>query len=513
MLQPALNQNILLIFLLAPLAGAVFIMLFCPQENRNASRAIALLASLVMLFASLYAFFAYDSSGERFQFQIYADWIPTLHIGFHLGADGISLPMILLTGILSVASVLASFAIKERVKEYFVLLLLVIAGVAGTFVTLDLFFFLLFYELASIPMYFLIGIWGSDGQQASRTWVTKKEFSALKLILYLQLGGALILVGFLALYVAAPQAGLLHSTFDFLELLQGNFAKIPLFSRFVFPLLFVAFGIEAGLFPFHTWLPDGHSAAPTAVSMLLAGVLLKMGGYGMMRFACELLPHGASQWLNFFAVIAVVNILYGAWCALKQIDIKYIVAYSSVSHMGIVFLGMATQNIMGWSGALFQMFSHGIITALLFALAGLIYEKTHTRNILKHGGLAVKMPFVAVAFVLGGLASLGLPVFSGFVAEFLTFMGTYGFMHVLVYVGTFGLVLTALYILLAVRKIFFGPFNEAFAKLEEATHWWEQLHVSALVAVALFFGVAPSVILSQAQNSLSTVVHALIAMR
>lgn len=508
-----MDSSVLTIFILAPIVAAIAIMIFSPRDNPNVPRGIALAASLVMLAASIYAFATYDTSGSQFQFQVQMDWITSLRIGYHLGADGISLPMVLLTGILSVAAVLASFAIKERVKEYFALFLLVIAGVAGTFVTLDLFFFILFYELASIPMYFLIGIWGSDGQQASRSWATKKEFSALKLILYLQLGGALILISFFALYYMAPQAGLPYRTFDFVELTQANFASLPLFSKVLFPVLFVAFGIEAGLFPFHTWLPDGHSAAPTPVSMLLAGVLLKMGGYGMMRFACGLLPHGATQWLRFFAVIAVVNILYGAWCALKQTDIKYIVAYSSVSHMGIVFLGMATQNIMGWTGALFQMFSHGIITALLFALAGLLYDKTHTRDITKQGGLAARAPFVAVAFVVGGLASLGLPGFSGFVAEFITFMGTFGYMPILVAFGTLGLILTALYILLAVRKIFFGPLNEHFSGLQDARAWWERTHVLGLAAVALFFGLMPAFIISLAQGSLAPVIHSFVAMR
>jgi NADH-quinone oxidoreductase subunit M len=355
-------------------------------------------------------------------------------------------------------------------------------------------------------MYFLIGMWGSDGQQASRKWVTKKEFSALKLILYLQLGGAFILVSFFVLYFFSVKAGLPHRTFDFVELLHAHFSRIPELPKILFPVLFIAFGIEAGLVPFHTWLPDGHSAAPTAVSMLLAGVLLKMGAYGIIRFACELLPSGAKLWLPLFAVIAVINILYGAYCALKQYDIKYIIAYSSVSHMGIVFLGLATQNIMGWTGALFQMFSHGIITALLFMIAGTIYEKTHTRNILKLGGLAAKMPFLAVTFVLGGLASLGLPGMSGFVAEFLTFMGTFGFERILMILGLLGLILTALYILLAVRKIFFGADNPSLNP-EDAHAWWEKIPAAALIACTLLFGIVPGVITSISQNSLISVIH------
>ncbi len=502
-----MDSEALTIFILAPLLGALVIS-FLPKGKPYLIRFVAFLSGLVMLAISIMVYAGYDPAGARWQFQVQYDWIPTLRIGYHLGVDGISLPMVLLTGILSLAAILASFGIKERVKEYFVLLLLVESGVAGSFVSLDLFFFILFYELASLPIYFLIGIWGSEGQHASRSWVTTRDFSALKLILYLQLGGALIFIGFFALYLFSVQAGLSHHTFDLVELSEANFAHIPGFARIVFPLLFIAFGIEAGLFPFHTWLPDGHSAAPTAVSMLLAGVLLKMGGYGIMRFACGLLPDGAHTWLQFFGIIAVINILYGAWCALKQTDIKYIIAYSSVSHMGIVFLGIASQNILGWTGALFQMFSHGIITALLFALAGLIYEKTHSRNVLQHGGLAPKAPFLAATFIVGGLASLGLPSMSGFVAEFLTFMGAYGFLKVLMIIATLGLVLTALYILLTVKKVFFGPLNEKYANQEFSHPWWEQVHVVGLVIVMIVFGIMPSLITSVAQSSLGPIVRA-----
>lgn len=502
-----MDSAVLTLLLITPLAAAVLICLIgdCPYLIRG----IAFASALLMLALSIYVFAGYDPNGAHWQFQAQRDWIPTLRISYHVGVDGISATLILLSGILNFAAVLASFGIKKRVKEYFALLLLVEAGVIGSFVTLDLFFFLLFYELASIPIYFLIGMWGSDGQQASRSWVTKREFSALKLILYLQLGGVLILLGFFALFWFAPQAGLPHPTFDLVELSQANFSSMAFFPKFIFPLLFIAFGIEAGLFPFHTWLPDGHSAAPTAVSMLLAGVLLKMGGYGMMRFAVGLMPDGAKLWLPFFAGIAVVNILYGAWCALKQSDLKYIIAYSSVSHMGIVFLGIASGNGIGFGGALFQMFSHGIVTALLFALAGLIYDKTHTRDVRRHGGLAVKMPFLAVSFILGGLASLGLPSMSGFVAEFLTFMGSYGPFRLVMILATLGLVLTALYILLTAKKVFYGPLNSKYANETYAISWWEELHVAGLIVIAILFGLAPSLLINVFGGSVRAIVLAL----
>lgn len=500
-------DSTLTLFYALPIAAAVLILMI-PKEKVEWVRALALLAAAASFAVALIIYIGYDPGAPEFQYQINQSWIPFFHIGYHLGVDGISVPMVLLTGILNLAAVLISFSIKERVKEYFIFLLLVEAGVAGSFVALDLFFFLIFYELASIPIYFLIGMWGSDGRQASRSWVTKREFSALKLLIYLQLGGALILGGFLLLYLFAPKAGLPASTFDFVELSRGNFALIANFSRIVFPLLFIAFGIEAGLFPFHTWLPDGHSAAPTAVSMLLAGVLLKMGAYGLIRFASALLPDGGKLWLPVFGVIAVINILYGAWCALKQKDIKYIIAYSSVSHMGIVFLGIASQNLIGFSGAIFQMFSHGIITALLFALAGILYDKTHTRNVIQLGGLAPKMPFVAASFIVGGLASLGLPSMSGFVAEFLTFMGTYGWMRGLMIAATFGLVLTALYILLTVKKVFFGPLNETFKNETFKNFWWEKVPVAGLIGLAILFGIMPSLLTSISQNSIAPIIRA-----
>lgn len=506
-----MDASTLTLFYALPILAAAAI--FCvPKEKVGWVRALAVLAGLGTLAISIFVYATYDPNGPQWQFETYQPWIPSLHIGYHLAVDGISVPMVLLTGILNLAAILISFSVKERVKEYFIFLLLVEAGVAGSFVSLDLFFFIIFYELASIPIYFLIGMWGSDGQQASRSWVTKREFSALKLLIYLQLGGALILTGFFLLYLFAPQAGLPYSTFDFIELSRANFGQIANFSRIVFPLLFVAFGIEAGLFPFHTWLPDGHSAAPTAVSMLLAGVLLKMGAYGMIRFAAGLMPDAGKLWLPLFGVIAVINILYGAWCALKQTDIKYIIAYSSVSHMGIVFLGLASQNIIGWSGALFQMFSHGIVTALLFALAGILYEKTHTRNVMNLGGLAPQMPFVAVCFVLGGLASLGLPGMSGFVAEFLTFMGTYGWMKGLMIVSTLGLVLTALYILLTVKKVFFGPLNDAYKDETYKNFWWEKVPVAGLIMITLLFGIMPSLLTALSQNSIGPMIRALSGM-
>lgn len=510
--------GILTLIVLLPILAALVIILL-PQDSEarqsrtgatlpapeGASRdtllkVIALAANFGSLLLSILAFLWYDRNPGGFQFVEKFDWLPGLNISYHVGGDGMNLPLALLTGVVGVTAVIASWGIKERVREYFALMGLSIAGVFGVFLTLDLFFFILFYELASIPIYFLIGMWGSHGKNPWRE--TRREYAALKLLLYLQLGGALILVSFLALYFAAPESGLSAPTFNFVELFEHAKFSTHL-QTILFPLLFIAFGIEAGLFPFHTWLPDGHSAAPTAISMILAGVILKMGGYGMMRIAIGLLPEGARIWLPFFAVIGVINILYGAYCALRQVDIKYIVAYSSISHMGIVFLGLATLNMAGFSGALFQMVSHGFITALLFALAGLIYEKTHTRLITEYGGLASRLPFLTAAFVVGGLASLGLPTMSGFVAEFLVFLGAYSYQKILAVAAVAGLLITTTYILWTVQRVFFGPLNlkEAYAHLADAAGI-ERVHLVMLIFVIVLFGIFPNLLVGMGEGSL-----------
>ncbi len=321
---------------------------------------------------------------NKFQLVEALPWLDSLGIQYKVGVDGLSLSMILLTGLVSLAALWMSVSIDKRQKEYFVLCLLAISGVYGVFASIDLFFFVIFYELASIPMYFLVGIWGSDKIGAGRP--IYRERAATKLLIYLQLGGGLVLLGILALYFATGA-----KTFDLQVLLQT--AKLSVaHQKVLFLLFFVGFAIEAGLVPLHTWLPEGHSSAPTPLSMLLAGVLLKMGGYGILRFCLQLTPAASAAFLPAFAILGAVNVLYGGLCALRQSDVKVMIAYSSVSHMGMFYLGIgccaaaSPFNGYGVLGAQFQLFSHGVITALLFAVAGAVYNKTHSRDLRAWGG-------------------------------------------------------------------------------------------------------------------------------
>lgn len=409
-------------------------------------------------------------------------WFESLGIQYFVGLDGISLSMVILTSIVIFAGVMASWNVIERRKEFFALLLTLVTGVFGVFVSFDLFLFLMFYELAVLPMYLLIGVWGTG----------PKEYSAMKLTLMLLVGSAFILVGFLALYHAS---GL--RTFDLTELAKVHFP--PEFQKWVFPMLFIGFGVIGALYPLHTWSPDGHSSAPTAVSMLHAGVLMKLGGYGALRIAVYLLPEGARMWGLFFMALTTVNILYGSFGAIMQKDLKYFTAYSSVSHCGFVLFGVAALNLMGLKGAVIQMFSHGIMTALLFALIGMVYGRTHTRIIPEMGGLAKVMPWLAASFYIAGLASLGLPGLSGFIAESHVFLaGFFGnpwhalaATRTLTILATLSLVVTAVYVLRGLGKVFMGSLtNKHFAELGDAT-LSEKISTGILIVPLVLIGLLP----------------------
>lgn len=423
-------------------------------------------------------------------------WFSTLGISYFVGVDGISVSMIVLTSIIIFTGVLASWYVEERAKEFFALLLLLVTGVFGVFVSFDLFLFFMFYELAVLPMYLLIGVWGTG----------PKEYAAMKLTLMLLIGSAFVLVGFFALYHASGKY-----TFDLQELASVQYA--PEFQRWVFPMIFVGFGVIGALYPLHTWSPDGHSSAPTAVSMLHAGVLMKLGGYGALRIAVYLMPEGAQMWGLFFMVLATINIVYGSFGAIMQKDLKYFTAYSSVSHCGFVLFGVATLNFMGFKGAVLQMFSHGIMTGLFFALIGMVYGRTHTRLIPEMGGLGKVMPWLATMFYIGGLASLGLPGLSGFIAETHVFLG--GFFgnpwmdatatRALTLIATTSIVVTAVYVLRGLATVFQGPItDEHFKDLGDA-RLPERISTGMLAATLFVVGLAPSLFINLTESSIMTI--------
>ena len=478
----------------APFVSALIIMAL-GRSRPLLVRWTALAGAAVSTAGALWVYASYDMAAGGFQFFEQIQLVPSLGISYQLAIDGMSLMMVLLTAIIILAGVFASWTVKTRDQEFYALLLILVTGVFGVFVSLDLFVFFLFYEIAVLPMYLLIGIWGSSGEVRpqglfgwafGRTGVGTKEYAAMKLTLYLLFGSAFILVGMLALYVAAGS-----TSFSLLALEAVQFD--PALQSWVFIAFYIGFGILAAIFPLHTWSPDGHASAPTAVSMLHAGVLMKLGAYGVIRLGFGLLPEATHEWAWLVGAIACINIVYGALSAMSQKDLKYVVAYSSVSHMGIVMLGAATLTESGLNGAVFQMFAHGIMTGLFFALVGLVYEKAHSRDIFRMGGFAQMMPGIAVAFTIGGLSSLGLPATAGFVAEFLTFLGAWTSAHSWwLFPGVIGAFLTSLYVLRVVRAIFWGPksTDPHFQNLPDAqgTEWVAMI---LLVGVLVLFGVLP----------------------
>jgi NADH-quinone oxidoreductase subunit M len=479
-----------------PFIGALLIM-FLARRSPLAVRLIALVTTAVSTALSIVIYVLYEREAAGFQFYEKVALVPPLGISYELGVDGMSLLMVLLTSIIIFAGVFASWTVKTRSQEFYALLLALVTGVYGVFCSLDLFVFFLFYELAVLPMYLLIGIWGSSGEVRPRgifawafreTGVGTKEYAAMKLTLYLLFGSAFILVGIFALYVNAGAA-----SFSFLDLEAITFEFGV--QRWVFLAFYVGFGILAGIWPLHTWSPDGHASAPTAVSMLHAGVLMKLGAYGVVRVGMGLLPEGAVDLAWLMGGIACINVVYGALSAMAQTDLKYVIAYSSVSHMGLVMLGAATLTEAGLNGSVFQMFAHGVMTGLFFALVGLVYEKAHSREIFKMSGFGKVMPGIATAFTIGGLSSLGLPATAGFVAELLTFMGAWRSDHRWwLWPAILGTLLTAIYVLRVVRQIFWGPPSSHVHDLTDA-RGPEWVALVVLVFTLVLFGMVPGLAL------------------
>lgn len=468
--------------------GALILML--PVLPARAARGIALSGAIAGFAVTICALLR-SASGVMTTI-VDRSWVPSLGIEYHLATDGISLVLVLLTGIVAIAGVLFSWNIEHRSKEFFALYLALIGGVYGVFLSADLFLLFVFYEIAIIPKYFLIAIWGS----------TRREYAAMKLALYSLVGSAMVLIGLIAAYVLAGA-----KTMDLLVLSQYPFP--PHFQMWAFPLMFVGFGILAGLWPFHTWAPTGHVAAPTAASMLLAGVVMKLGAYGCLRVAMALFPHGLdpwgfavlglASWRDVFSLLAVIGIVYGAMVALVQQDFKFVIGYSSVSHMGFVLLGLMTLSRIGLTGAVLQMFSHGVLAALLFAVVGrMVYDRTHTRDLaaLSRMHLNKTIPFAAVTFVLAAIASIGMPGFSGFVAELQILIGAWSAFPIYVVVAGIGIAISVAYAWRAMQKAFFsdgGPESAAPALLPISIP--ERLGAGLLILGSLTIGLYPRLLL------------------
>jgi NADH-quinone oxidoreductase subunit M len=434
-------------------------------------------------------FVTYDYHAGGYQFAGSVIWLmEPLNINFSFGIDGISAPMILLTGIVMLAGTIMSWNIKYRTKDFFVLFMFLVAGVVGTFSVRDIFFLFFFYELAVLPMFPLIAVWGNTTDFGS--FLRTKEYSAMKLTLYLVAGSALVWIGIIALFIETTNVGSGTFSIETLSQMSEDGVFSQKFQLIFFPFFMIGFGVLAGLWPFHTWSPDGHVAAPTAVSMIHAGVLMKLGAYGIIRIGMTILPDGASGWMPLLMGLGTVNVLYGAVSAMGQRDLKYVIGYSSVSHMGLVLMGLATLNPIGVTGAVLQMFSHGIMTALFFAVVGMIYERTHTRDITMLGGLAHKMTFTVILFAVAGLTSLGLPGLSGFVAEILIFVGVFKTAAPLAVLAVIGAAITAVYVLRLLAKAFFGPIDSKWENLTDGEP--RELITNGLLAgIILFVGLWP----------------------
>jgi NADH-quinone oxidoreductase subunit M len=472
-----------------PAAVALVILLYKP-EWKKAIRWTALAAGLVALVLSFWVYFAYDKAAGGYQFIEKYDWMPMLGISLHFGVDGMSVPLILLTGVVMFTGVLISWGIEDRPREFFAFLFILASGVFGVFASLDLFMLFFFYEIAVFPMYLLIAIWG---------WVRTREYAAMKLTLYLFVGSVISLIGALVMYFTSGQ-----HTFDMLVLATAQFT--PEFQKTWFLPVFLGFAVLGGIFPFHNWSPDGHVAAPTAVSMFHAGVLMKLGAFAALRVGIMLLPEGAKFWSPLIMSLALVNIVYGAFIASVQTDFKYVIGFSSVSHMGLVAMGFATLNRDGMIGAGLQMFSHGVMTALFFAVVGMVYDRAHTREIPKLGGMVKPLPLPAIGLIVGSLVSMGMPGFSGFIAKFPIFRGIWGTERWwMAIIAAVSIVVTASYVLLVARKVFFGAMPAEFEGHISPINVFDKIALVLLMAFMIGIGLFPALMVPWVQTGVDRI--------
>ena len=490
----SIDSHILTLMTFIPLLGGALICCV-PKGKDDVIRGIAAVASFIPLVLAVRMFYIYDrtmagiNTLNAFQFVEKYSWIPNINVEYFVGADGISTPMILLTALLSFLAVIGSFGIDKKVRGYMALFLLLETGMMGTFISLDFFLFYVFWELMLLPMYFLIGVWGGP----------RKEYAAIKFFLYTLFGSVLMLIVMLALYFNTTDPATGKHTFNLLTYMaqsthsswmKGFDVRILLWLG-----LFIGFAIKVPLFPFHTWLPDAHVEAPTAISVILAGVLLKMGTYGMMRISFPIFPDITVYFAVPMAILGIVNIIYGALCAMAQSDLKKLVAYSSVSHMGFCLLGMAALTPLGMVGASMQMFSHGLITAMLFFLVGVVYDRAHHRQIDGFGGLGVVVPIYTGYIAFAFFASLGLPGLSGFIAEQMVFLGSFGVFRTLVIIAALGIIFVAAFHLWALQRVFLGPLNPKYTNLEEINKR-EMFCLTPLGILVMFVGIWPMTVVN-----------------
>jgi NADH-quinone oxidoreductase subunit M len=487
---------ILSVITFTPIVAGLLILLF-PAERKTEVRVTALAAAIFALLLSIWVYFSYDQTVAGYQFQEFHSWLPALGIGYHVGVDGMSAPLVLLTGVVMFTGVLISWGIDDRPREFFAFLFILATGVFGVFVSLDLFQLFFFYEIAVFPMFLLIAIWG---------WIKTREYAAMKLTLYLFIGSVVALVGALAMYwIAYQNTGVL--SFDMLDLERAGFSQQ--FQNVWFLPVFLGFAVLGGIWPFHNWSPDGHVAAPTAVSMFHAGVLMKLGAFAALRVGIMLLPQGAEHWSWLIMTLATIGVIYGAFIAFMQEDLKYMIGFSSVSHMGLVMLGISTLTPNGLTGAGVQMFSHGIMTALFFAVTGMIYDRAHTRQIPELGGMGKIMPFAAVGFIIGGLVSMGMPTFSGFVAEFPIFMGVWQVQPWVAIVASISIVITAAYIMRNIRDVFFRPMPENLKGHITDVNILDKVAITTVCLLMIAIGWFPTLIVPMVQTGVTNILRLL----
>lgn len=491
-----------------PIIGAIGVIL-TPKAKENAIRMVSLITTFITLILTVVLYLNFDTTTAEMQFVTKVPWIPHFHINYFLGIDGITMLMTFLNALLFFICILSSWTVDKSVKSYFALLLMLQSTVFGVFFSLDFFLFYVYWEVMLLPMFFLIGIWGGEN----------REYAAIKFFLYTFFGSIFMLVGIIALYYATGKGAdsfniLAHQGGKFTEMTVSVFGKTLPFEDLFFWFMFLGFAIKVPVFPFHTWLPHAHVQAPTAVSVILAGVLLKMGTYGFLRIAFPIFPQAAVEYSTIIAVLGLISVLYGAFCAMAQDDMKKLIAYSSVSHMGFVMLGLAAMTTQGMNGAVLQMFNHGTSTAMMFLLIGILYERSHHRWIVKpdgskgYGGLATKLPKYTTVFIIGMFASLGLPGLSGFISEALIFLGVYPKFTTITVLGVVGLLIGAAYLLWMFKRMFFGEVNPETDEYTDMNAR-EVFYMVPLCICVIVFGIYPSPLLNVMKASVGQLVDLL----